>query len=133
MNESDWNSCDDPQLLSFVRDSGKGSERKLRLYACACVRRIWSWLADERTRGAVEVAERFADGVATDQQRRASEVAAHAARLDADAAYNAARPGADTPSTSREAQQATVWATAVAVAAAAAAQRVVDLPAAYAA
>jgi hypothetical protein len=73
MDEQQWLSCTDPEkMLEFLRDSGKASERKLRLFACACVRPLWHLLDDERGRQPVEVAEGFADGAASGQELEAA-------------------------------------------------------------
>ena len=69
---------------------------ELRLFACWSVRQIWHLVTDERSRRAVEVAERHALGQATDQELAAARDAAWAAARDAarDAARNAARDAA---------------------------------------
>lgn len=112
MTEVEWLSSNDPRRMlqcligGFdpcigVRDSnqprhagfGTATDRKLRLFACACCRQVWDakpcgrcneciggtggkcchnvgGLTDPRSRRAVEVAERFADGEATEQEMR---------------------------------------------------------------
>ena len=62
MTESEWGACTGPEaLLGCVK--GCASERRLRLFACACVRAAWPWTG-EPDHPAVGAAERFADGQA---------------------------------------------------------------------
>jgi hypothetical protein len=61
VTETDWLSCNNPfEMLSFVRDSI--SQRKLRLFACACCRRIWHLLPCQENRDLVAAVENFPDG-----------------------------------------------------------------------
>jgi hypothetical protein len=94
MTESEWLACDNPDpLLAMLWTSGRQNERKLRLFGVACVRRIWHLLSPrasrrfhqaakrwahvhnrhegavyQASRECVEVVERYADGLASDQQ-----------------------------------------------------------------
>jgi hypothetical protein len=72
MTEADWLACTNPKLmLEFLRSSGTATDRKLRLFACACCRRIFPLLDDKPTsRKTIEFAERFADGLATQNELR---------------------------------------------------------------
>jgi hypothetical protein len=49
----------------YLRGSGRASDRKLRLFAVACCRRLAHFPLIETVQAAIEVAERFADGHAT--------------------------------------------------------------------
>lgn len=74
MTEAEWLVSEDPAaMLRVVTGEAEGphaggviSPRKLRLFACACCRHpgVWPLLTDPRSRRAVEVAERYADGEA---------------------------------------------------------------------
>jgi hypothetical protein len=77
MDESEWNACTDPvEVLRFLQDIGRASDRKFRLFACACCRRIWQRIPEPCSRRAVEVSERYADGRATFGQLEAAFLAA---------------------------------------------------------
>src|ERR1700722_14553394 len=64
MTDADWLVCTNPQLMLGILSLAT-SERKLRLFACAWCRRAWDRLTDPRSRAAVEIAERYAEGQAT--------------------------------------------------------------------
>jgi len=78
MTEAEWlASTELKQMLRFVR--GKASDRRLRLFACACCRRVWPQIPERRSREAVEISERFADGKASlEELERAFSAAYHA-------------------------------------------------------
>jgi hypothetical protein len=79
MTEAEWLvNSDSLEMLSLLESSGRPSERKARLFVAAVCRRIWDLLEDGRSRGAVEVAERFADGLACARELEAAHAAAGA-------------------------------------------------------
>src|SRR5687768_9391094 len=68
MTEAEWLKCNDPdRMLDFLDE--RVPARKLRLFACACVRRHADLLAEYAwSERALRAAERFCDGQITQAQ-----------------------------------------------------------------
>src|SRR5262245_28131888 len=82
MDQAEWLACDDPErMLKYLKRSKRYriTDRKLRLFLVGCCRRVWSHITDERSRNAVEIAERFADGLVGQKARGTFRSAAYAA------------------------------------------------------
>ncbi len=57
MDEASWLASTDPTaMLTFLRTGGQATPRKLRLFGCACCRRIWH-LLEERAKAGVSSIE----------------------------------------------------------------------------
>jgi hypothetical protein len=70
MTEAEWLNATDPEpIIAFLTESGK--ERKLRLFNCACCRRIWPFLVEE-SRRQVEATEQCADGLLSAEEAEVS-------------------------------------------------------------
>lgn len=97
MTEAEWLTCGEPaRMLEFL--SGRASDRKLRLFACACARQVWRSLKARRGREAVEVAERYADGQVRPAVLHEAKRQAFATTPPVHGAYAAARGAtADSP------------------------------------
>jgi hypothetical protein len=76
MTEAEWLVSGDPEaMVEYVVPRRRGaaarvSDRKARLFEVACCRRVWGLIPDGVAREAVLVAERYADGRASDRERR---------------------------------------------------------------
>jgi hypothetical protein len=132
-----WAQCTWSDWMFWALDKSDAlpDDRTLRKLACAFVRRtpladgrtVWDLLTDERSRNAVKVAERYADGNATDAELAAARDAATAAWYAAMAASsadssaaNAAGAAWDAASAARDAWDVTNAANAAGAAARAA-------------
>jgi hypothetical protein len=65
MTEQEWLACTDPDAMRRLLPDPP-TDRKLRLFACACCRKFWDQLEDGTE--LVRVAERFADGLASEDE-----------------------------------------------------------------
>jgi hypothetical protein len=127
---------DEPLRITTILDSNglddalwclqavKGHDREIRLFGVWCARQVQHIMEDPRSIAALDVAERFANGEATDEERDAARDAAwDAARAAARAAaWDAARAAARAAArdAARAAARAAAWDAARAAARAAA-------------
>lgn len=73
LTADEWDTCTYPgTMLPHLRTD---DPRKLRLFVCACCRRVWEMLFDERSKRVVETAELWADGQTTDRVLKAIQFA----------------------------------------------------------
>lgn len=95
MTEAEWLCCGDPVRMMAALTNGSEplehadgrsqyggkliGDRKFRRFAIACCRSVWHLLTDERSRKAVEVAERRADGEGSLAEFNAAKEAAYRA------------------------------------------------------
>ena len=112
-----------------------GHEREMRLFAVDCARSVQHLMSDKRSLDALDVADRYANGLATQTELDAARDAARAAAWDAawDAAGDAARAAARDAARAAAVAAAGDAARAAAVAAAWAAARAAAGAAAWAA
>jgi hypothetical protein len=82
MTEKEWPECNDPKLM-FKTLRCRLRHRKNRLFAAACCRCNWHYFTDQRSRTAIETAERHADGAARDDELRQAHTDAGAAHAEA--------------------------------------------------
>ena len=127
--ETAWNTCKRPDWMIWLLNKLRfQDDQTYRLYACRCVRdtpladgrRVWDLLTDQRSRTAVEVAEKFANGNATQNEMAAARDAAWDATWDTAGDTARAAAGAATWDTAGAAAGAATWAAARAAARAAA-------------
>lgn len=78
MSESEWLVETDADTL-LKKSRFRNYRRKCRLFAVACCHCIWTHFVDDRSSCAVEVAERHADGLASDEELQLAALDAHEA------------------------------------------------------
>ncbi|WP_254509143.1 SMI1/KNR4 family protein [Anatilimnocola floriformis] len=70
MTLKEWQQCVAPErMIDWLEERGALHQSRLRVYACACCRRLWDRLGTW-TQRALEVAERYTRGEATESELR---------------------------------------------------------------
>ena len=105
-----------------------GHDREIRLYAVWCARQVQHLMTDKRSLDALDVSERFANGLATDEELTAARAAAWAAEdaEDAEDAADAAWSAEDAAEDAARAAARAAWAASAASLAASAASAASD-------
>jgi hypothetical protein len=67
-----WNKLPPEWLVWVATRPGVLTDKELRLFAVFCVRSVEHLLTDQRSKNAIEVAERFVNGDATDEELAAA-------------------------------------------------------------
>lgn len=78
-----WRKAKPEWLLWIGTRSGVLPDRELRLFAVRCARSVQNLMEDARSAAALDVAERYANGAATDDELAAAMAAAWAAAMAA--------------------------------------------------
>jgi hypothetical protein len=84
VTEAEFKTSTEPEaMLSFLLSRGRATDRKLRLFAVACLARARGLLEDGRSRRALEIAEAYAEGRVGSEERREARRAAVAVAEEA--------------------------------------------------
>src|SRR5271157_1500296 len=71
-----WATAKPEWMIWIATREGVLTEKQLRLFAVWCCRQIWHLMTDERSRNAVDVVEKYANGEATEEELSAASDAA---------------------------------------------------------
>lgn len=70
MTEAEWMECNNPESMLGFLNERDASARKFRLFSSVCARRLWLVMSGDRARTVVLDAERFAEGLLSERERR---------------------------------------------------------------
>ena len=94
MNKA-WQTARPDWLVWVATREGVLTDVELRRFAVWSARQVLHLMTDERSVNAIDIAEHYADGAATDEELATARAAAYAAYAAADAAHSAAYAAAD--------------------------------------